>query len=100
MSSNPGQSTQEASAQVNDLAALTAEVARLNSHRFVRMHNSVPKLLAFNFARGLAFGLGTVVGASILVSLLAFFLAQIDFIPYIGEWAAQLVDQLELELSR
>ncbi len=86
---NPGVSS--------DVEALTVEVARLNSHRFIRMHNSLPKLLAFNFARGLAFGLGTVIGASILVSLLGFFLAQIDFIPIIGEWAAALLQQLNLD---
>ncbi len=84
----------------SDLDALTLEVARLNSHRFVRMHNSLPKLLAFNFARGLAFGLGTVIGASILVSLLGYFLAQIDFIPIVGEWAAALLEQLNLAQSQ
>jgi allophanate hydrolase subunit 1 len=64
----------------DDLAKLQAEVSRLNSHRFIRMHNSTTRLLWFNFMRGLAFGLGSVIGATVLVSLLAYFLRGVDFI--------------------
>jgi len=74
----------------DELADLREELERLNRHRFVRLHNSIWKLLGFQLLRGLAFGLGTVVGATILVSFLAYFLSQIDFIPVIGEWAKEI----------
>ncbi|WP_294609705.1 DUF5665 domain-containing protein [Roseovarius sp.] len=77
-----------------ELHALRAELHRLNSHRFIRVHNSVPRMLAFNFARGLAVGLGTVLGASVLLSLLVWGLSQIEFLPIIGEWAAQISRQM------
>jgi len=84
--------------ETDDLAqevrALRTEVARLNSHRFVRIHNNLPRLLAFNFARGLAVGLGTVLGASVLLSVLVWSLSQIEFLPIIGEWAAQIAEQM------
>lgn len=79
----------------NDLAALRVELERLNSHRFIRLHNSMPRLLAFNFARGLAFGLGTVVGASVLLSVVVWSLGQIDFIPVIGEWASEIAREID-----
>ena len=75
----------------NDLASLQAEVHRLNNHRFIQVHNSLPKLIWFNFMRGLAFGLGSVLGATVLVSVLVYFLSQIDFIPIIGDWAKELL---------
>lgn len=78
-----------------ELAALRAEVARLNTHRFVTIHNSLPRLLAFQFARGLALGLGTVIGGGVLLSVLAWSLTQIDFVPIIGEWASQIAAELE-----
>ena len=78
----------------SELKLLRQEVARLNAHRFIRLQNSVPRMLAFNFARGLAFGLGTVVGASFLVSVVVYALGQIDFIPVLGDWAAQIADQI------
>ncbi len=80
-----------------ELAALRHEVALLNSHRFIRLHNSMPKLIAFNLVRGLAFGLGTVLGATLLVWILGQFLSNIDFIPIIGEWAAEIADQMQTE---
>ena len=74
---------------------LTQEVERLNTHRFVTLHNSLWRLLGYNFLRGLAFGLGSVLGATLLVSFLVYWVAQIEFIPVIGEWAAQIVEQIE-----
>ena len=82
---------------VSELAALQREIASLNQHRFIRIHNSLPQLLGFNFIKGLAFGLGTVVGATILVSVLALFLTKIDFLPIIGEWAAEIADQMDAD---
>lgn len=83
----------------NDQAALerlTKEVERLNAHRFIRVQNSYFRLILFQFIRGLAFGLGSVVGATILVSILAWWVSQFEFIPIIGDWAAQIAKQIEL----
>jgi len=78
-----------------EVRALREEVARLNGHRFIRMHNSMPRLLAYSFARGLALGLGTVLGASVLLSALAWSVSQVEFLPIIGEWAVEIARQLE-----
>lgn len=82
--------------QAEALRALTREVERLNAHRFVKVHNSIWRLLGFQFARGLAFGLGSVMGASILVSLLAWWVAQFEFLPIIGEWATRLLEEIDV----
>jgi len=74
-----------------DLASLKAEVHKMNSHRFIRMHNSLTRLIWFNFMRGLAFGLGSVIGATVLVSVLVFLLRGVDFIPIIGDWATEVL---------
>ena len=93
-----GRKTSPQPPETDDLAhevhALRTEVARLNSHRFVRIHNNLPRLLAFNFARGLAVGLGTVLGATVLLSVLVWSLSQIEFLPIIGEWAAEIAEQM------
>lgn len=73
---------------------LRTEVARMNAHRFIRLHDSLWKLGLFQFYRGLAFGFGSVVGATLLVSVAVFSLSQIDFIPIIGEWARQIADMI------
>lgn len=72
------------------IISLNKELATLNSHRFIKIHNSFPKMIGFQILRGLAFGLGSVIGATVLVSLLIFLLSNINFIPIIGEWANEI----------
>jgi len=81
---------------IAELKALNKELKILNAHRFVRVHNSVARLIGFNFLRGLAFGLGTVLGASVLLSLVVWSLSQIEFLPIIGEWAAEIARQMQV----
>lgn len=78
-----------------ELHALRNELARLNRHRFVRLQNSTWRMMWQFFLRGLAMGLGTVVGATVLVSVIVYFLSQIDFIPIIGEWAKQIAAEIQ-----
>lgn len=77
------------------IEALTAEVKRLNEHRFIRVQNSIWRLIVFQLVRGLALGLGTLMGATVLVSLLAWWASQFSFIPILGDWLTQLVAQIE-----
>ncbi|MGB7317346.1 MAG: DUF5665 domain-containing protein [Planktotalea sp.] len=83
----------------DQLDKLTSELQTLNNHRFIRINNSLWRLVLFQFTRGLAFGLGSVLGASILVSLLVWWLAQFEFIPIIGDFTKQLIDWIEIPSS-
>jgi hypothetical protein len=82
---------------VSEIEALRREIARLNDNRYIKIQNSTLRMMGYTFLRGLAMGLGTVVGATILVSVLAFALAQINFVPIIGEWAAQIAEQIKVK---
>lgn len=78
-----------------ELEALRAEIDILNNHRFVRAHDSWLGLIGYNFLRGLALGLGTVVGATFLVSVAVYFLSQIELVPIIGEWAKMIAEEIQ-----
>lgn len=80
--------------QHDALARLTEEVEKLNAHRFIRVQNSLWRLVLYQLLRGLAFGLGSVLGATILVSILAWWLSQFEFIPIIGDWVGQIADEI------
>ena len=79
----------------DQLRALTEEVRKLNEHRFIRVQNSYWRLITYQFVRGLAFGLGTLMGATVLVSLLAWWASQFSFVPVLGEWLNQIVQEME-----
>ncbi|MGB8621471.1 MAG: DUF5665 domain-containing protein [Paracoccaceae bacterium] len=78
-----------------ELAALRRELGRLNNHRFLKINSSIWRMMWFNLLRGVALGLGTVIGATIVVSIAAYFLAQIDFIPIIGTWASEIAKAIQ-----
>lgn len=80
---------------VEEVRALRAEVRRLNEQRYFRVESSLPHVVFWTLMRGLAWGLGSVLGATILLSILIRMLGSIDFIPVIGDWAQQIIDQIE-----
>lgn len=74
-----------------EVAALRREVERLNQHRFIKVHNSIPRLMFFQLGRGIAFGLGGVLGATVVLSVVIWSLSQINFIPIVGDWATEII---------
>jgi hypothetical protein len=73
-----------------EVRALREELAFLRRHRMFLLYQSVPRVLMFRFATGMAVGLGTVIGATVLLSLLVWLLSQVELIPIIGDWAAEI----------
>jgi len=96
MPDRPSASAQDLSSEI---ASLRREVERLNGQRFFTINGSVWRLVGVQFLRGLAMGFGTVVGATALVSIIAFSLSQIDFIPVIGDWATDIARQIQENTS-
>ncbi|SPF80002.1 DUF5665 domain-containing protein [Pseudoprimorskyibacter insulae] len=78
-----------------DLARLSRALETLSNHRFVRIHNSIWLLMWYQFVRGLALGLGTVIGASALVSVVVLLLSQVEFVPILGSWATQIIEEIQ-----
>ena len=74
---------------------LESSIRKLGEHYFFQINGSLLKIVWFSLLRGLAFGLGTVLGATILVYVLVLLLSQIEFIPIIGEWAARIIEQIQ-----
>jgi hypothetical protein len=74
---------------------LDKTINKLLNHNFFKIHSSFWNLLFISLLRGLASGLGWVLGATILVSLLTYTLSQIEFIPILGDWVSRLIAEIE-----
>ena len=74
---------------------LAEAIETLNDHNLMRIYSSSRRIIWTNFLRGLAFGLGSVIGAGILVYITVQILAQIEFIPILGDWALRLISEIE-----
>lgn len=82
-----------------EIASLRAELQTLNKHRFIRVHNSMVKLILFQLVRGIAFGLGGVLGATVVLSIVIWSLSQINFVPIIGDYATQVIELIQPALE-
>jgi len=80
-----------------EVRALHQELKFLREHKMFALYQSVPRVLLFRLAAGMAAGLGTVVGATLLLSVIVWALSQIEFVPIIGEWAAEIAGDMREE---
>jgi hypothetical protein len=91
MTDSPG----TASTAETEHARLTRAVEALNGQTFFKLQDQFLRALFRQFLMGVAFGLGSFLGATIVVSMLVYSLSQIDFIPILGEWAARIAAQIQ-----
>ncbi len=77
------------------LKKIERALAHVNSHKLMEIYNSIPKLLFYQFMKGIVFGLGSVLGATIVVSILVYLLSQIEFVPIIGEWVKHISEEIQ-----
>ena len=79
----------------DQIKELEVSIKNLTRQRFFKIYSSFRALIFISFIKGLASGLGWVLGATILVSLLTFTLSQIEFIPILGEWVSKLIKEIQ-----
>lgn len=78
-----------------EVKLLTKEVTRLHDCEFLKVFKNPWKFIGFSFMKGLVIGLGTVLGATVLVAIAAYLLAQIRFVPIIGDFVEQIITHIE-----
>ena len=78
-----------------ELKELRESIKNFNNHNFFKIYNSIRTILFVSFLKGLVSGLGWILGATILVSLLTYTLSQIEFIPILGDLVSQLITEIE-----
>jgi hypothetical protein len=78
-----------------EVRELRREITFLRQHKMFLLYQSVPRILLFRMASGMAVGLGTVIGATLLLSLIIWALSQIEFIPIIGQWSVRIASEIQ-----
>lgn len=65
---------------------------QIEKHLKANMTMRKRDIMAANFLGGLAWGLGSVIGATVVVALLIWILSIVNFIPIIGNFTAEIVN--------
>ena len=74
---------------------LEKAIIELKDQNFFFIYNSIWRIIGVSLIQGLASGLGWIIGATLLVSILTFFLSQIEFVPIIGEWVSRIIQEMK-----
>lgn len=78
-----------------EIRTLRDEIRRTNDSNLFKFNESLMRMTGVQLLRGLAFGLGSVMGATIVVSIVAYVLAQVELVPIIGDWAKAIAEEMQ-----
>lgn len=78
------------------IAEINHELNKLNNHKLIKTYNSIPRFLWFSLLKGIALGLGSVLGATVVLSALLYVLSQMEFIPIIGDLVSKIIEVVEV----
>lgn len=74
-----------------ELIELTKEVKKLKNLEFMKIFKHPFKFMWFSLLKGLMVGFGSVLGATVLVALFVYIIAQISFVPIIGDFIENVI---------
>ncbi len=86
-------------ALAREVKELTTEISRLKKMDFMQVFNHPIKFLFYSFLKGLMIGFGSVLGASVLVGIFIYVLAQIRLVPILGDFVQEVINQIQTEQS-
>lgn len=90
--------SKETAGLAKEVTRLTKEVQKLKGLEFVKILNHPWKFMGFSLLKGLMVGFGSVLGASVLVGIAIYLLAQISFVPIIGDLIEDIMGQVEVAM--
>lgn len=67
----------------------------VNNHLSANAHMKKRNIIIGNFLGGLAWGFGTVVGATVVVAILVGLVRSINFVPVVGQFVSGVIDVVQ-----
>lgn len=77
-----------------EVAKLAKIIERLEDQKPFDIMSRPRKFMWFSFLKGLMAGLGSVIGATLLVALLIYILKQIQLIPLVGDFIGNILEYI------
>ena len=79
---------------------LTKAINRLSNLKAYQIYESKWKLVWYRFIMGIAGGFGAIIGATMLIAFIIYVLSQFQWVPFIGDFIAQVIVYLEAALKQ
>lgn len=59
-----------------------------------KVHRPRKKMLIDNFLGGIAWSFGVTIGGAVIIALVAFILANVDYVPVVGDFVLSIADYI------
>lgn len=82
-----------------EIRLLSAEIKRIKDMEVIKIFRHPWKFLWLSLVKGIMVGFGSVLGATIFLSLFIYILAQISFVPIVGDFVKDVMGQIESTTS-
>ena len=94
----PSKTTKTAKAElllIKEVKELSKEVRKLKNLEFVHILKRPWKFLWMAFLKGLMVGFGSVLGASVLVAIFIYIVAQLQVVPFVGDFVQDIIKEVK-----
>ncbi|MEK7097931.1 MAG: DUF5665 domain-containing protein [Patescibacteria group bacterium] len=78
-----------------EVKSLSKNIRELESEKVFQIVSNPWRLMWYSFLKGLMVGFGSVLGATVMVGVFIYLLSQVEFVPIIGDWVTQILDQVK-----
>lgn len=78
-----------------EVKELSKEIRKLKDLEFIQIFKRPWKFLWFSLLKGIAVGFGSVLGASVVVALALYLLAQISLVPVVGDFIKDIMSEIQ-----
>lgn len=78
-----------------EIHILSKEINRMKSMEFIKVFKHPWKFLGFSLMKGIMIGFGSVLGATIFISIFIYILAQISLVPFVGDFVKDVMTQIK-----
>ena len=71
------------------------QLGKMLEDLFLERTSSTPRLLWYNFMRGIAYGLGIFLAGTVVIALLLWFLGLFDQVPVVGRFVQAVMNSVQ-----
>lgn len=78
-----------------EIRHLSREIKKIKSMEVIKIYKHPWKFLGLSMIKGIMVGFGSVLGATVFLSIFIYILAQISFVPVVGDFVRDVMESIE-----
>ena len=91
----PAKTAKEVAKLAKEVNNLTKSVTKLKNLEFVQILKNPWKMMWLALVKGIMVGFGSVLGASVVVAIFIYIIAQLSVVPFVGDFVQDVISEVK-----